>query len=225
MNSFTMILLGFLLSLGPLAATPEGDLFQQANTALARGDARSALDTYLKIADSSGTSPALADNIAAAADLASEPGVAEWARRTALLRRTEWWLALVGISVSAWAAAIAFGTWKRWTVGKFAVASLLGAAGIAAGLYCARRWMPPADEAVVVHAAQKSVGAIPAADVLLSPFDSAEVVGTLPPGAHVRLLPPESSSTPTSAGYLRISHPDTSLAGWIRADEVRPVGK
>jgi len=226
MKYSTLIFLAFLLSLGSLAATPEGDLFQQANTALANGDARSALDTYLKIVDSAGTSPALADNIAAAADLAGEPGLAEWARRSALLRRSEWWLVLAGASAAAWAAAVAFGTWKCWTWKPHTVAALLAAAGIAAGLYCAQRWMPPADEAVVVRATPKSDGSIPAADILLSPFAGAEIVGSLQPATRVRIVPPESpSSSPPPEDFLRITHPDTSLAGWIRADEVRGTGK
>jgi len=214
------------LSLAPLSATSARDLFAQANDALARRDAKTAIDAYTKIANSSGTSPALADNIIAAAELASEPGLAEWARRTALLRRTEWWLILAGFSAAAWAAAVAFGVWKRWTWKKHATSAILGAAGIAAGLYCAHRWMPPAGEAVVIHATQKSAGAIPAADVLLSPFSGAEVVGSLQPGTHVVLAPPDhSSSTQPPENFLRIRDPQSDLTGWVRADDVRETGK
>ena len=212
----------------PLSATPERDLFAKANDALAHRDAKTALDLYLKIADSSGTGPALADNIAAAADLAGEPGIAEWARRTALLRRTEWWLILSGASAVFWAAAVAFGIWRRWTWKKHTAAALLGVAGIAAGLYCAHRWMPPAGEAVVIRATPKSDGSIPAADILLSPFAGAEVVGSLQPGTHVMLLaPPENSTTSTQApeGFLRIHDPQSGLTGWVRKDEVRETGK
>jgi hypothetical protein len=222
-----------LLSLAPpLSATPERDLFAKANDALAHRDAKTALDLYLKIADSAGTGPALADNIAAAADLAGEPGIAEWARRTALLRRTEWWLILSGAAAVLWAAAVAFGIWKRWTWKKHTAAALLGAAGIAAGLYCAHRWMPPAGEAVVIRATPKSDGSIPAADVLLSPFAGAEVVGSLQPGTHVILAPPENSITSGTGtspqapdAFLRIHAPQSGITGWVRKEEVRETGK
>ena len=235
MNTSLKILLAiislFAVSLAPLSASPERALFKKANDALAHGDAKTALQLYLKIADSSGTSPALADNIAAAADLAGEPGLAEWAHRTALLRRTEWWLVLAGASAAAWAAAMAFGVWRRWSWKRHGAAALAGALGIAAGLYCAHRWMPPADEAVVVHATPKSDGSIPAADVLLSPFEGAEVVGSLQPGTIVRLAPPENPATstktpsPEKQNFLRIRDPQSGVTGWIRADEIRETGK
>ena len=212
-------------------------LFEQGNEALARGHAQTALDTYLKIANTEGTSPALAENIAAAAEIAKEPGLIEWAERTILLRNTEWAIIIATALSLIWAATIAVGVWKYWPFKKHAITSAICATGIAACLLIVHHWMPPSHEAIIIRA---SPNASPAAtgesaseestppsitsNILLSPFSTAEVVGSLQPGTQVLLTPVPSSTTQPPESYVYITHPDTGLTGWFHSDEVRQVG-
>ena len=230
----------FIMPATALAST--SSLFKQGNEALAQGDAQTAIDTYLKIADTAGTSPALAENIAAAATAANEPGLVEWAQRTILLRNTEWAILSATAISLLWAASIAVGIWKYWPFKRHALTSSVCAAGIAVSLWIVHAWMPPHNELIITRAtpniapertpktskpeatAAKSAKPSTTANILLSPFSTAEVVGTLPLGAHVLLTPITPSSTQAPKHYVYITQPDTPLAGWVHTDEVRKTG-
>lgn len=221
-------LLSFFIMPATVSANP---LFEQGNEALARGDAQTALDVYLKIANTEGTSPALAENIAAAAEIAKEPGLIEWAERTILLRNTEWAIIIATALSLIWAATIAIGVWKYWPLRKHTLTSIICATGIAACLWTVHHWMPPAHEAIIIRASpnepsatEKSRTPSTTSNILLSPFSSAEMVGSLPLGAHVILTPVPSSSTQAPESYIYITHPDTNLTGWVHTDEVRLTG-
>jgi hypothetical protein len=221
------------------ASASTNSLFEQGNEALAQGDVQTAIEAYLKIADTEGTSPALAENIVAAAKAANEPGIVEWAERTILLRNTEWAIIIAtGLSL-IWAAAIAAGVWKHWQFKRHALTSLVCATGIAVSLWTVYYWMPPTHEAVIIRATPpKAVEPAPqasattansstpstTANILLSPFSTAEVVGALPLGAHVLLTPIPPSTTQPPEHYVYITHPDTQLTGWVHTDELRQTG-
>lgn len=221
------------------ATASENTLFEQGNEALTQGDAQTAIESYLKIADTEGTSPALAENIAAAAEAAKEPGLVEWAERTILLRNTEWAIIVAtGLSLIL-AAAIAIGVWKHWPFKKHAVTSAICAIGIAASLWTVHYWMPPTHEAIIIRATPakalepapkaseteaKSAPPSTTANILLSPFSTAEVVGVLPLGAHVLFTQRPPSTTQPPEDYVYITNPDTQLTGWVHTDEVRQTG-
>ena len=218
------------------ASASTNSLFEKGNEALAQGDAQTAIDTYLEIADTEGTSPALAENIAAAAEAAKEPGLVEWAERTILLRNTEWAIIIAAALSLIWAAAIAVGVWKRWPFKKHALTSFVCVTGIAVSLWTVHYWMPPTHEAIIIRvtptkavepAPKESAKTAPpstTSNILLSPFSTAEVVGALPLGAHVLLTPVPPSTTQPPEHYLYITHPDTQLTGWVHTDEVRQTG-
>jgi hypothetical protein len=237
-----LCLIACLLSLFLMPATAsasENPLFEQGNEALAQGDAQTAIESYLEIADTEGTSPALAENIAAAAEAAKEPGLAEWAERTILLRNTEWAIITATALSLIWAAAIAVGVWKHWPFKRHALTSVVCVTGIAVSLWTVYYWMPPTHEAIIIRVTPtKAVEPAPkkskptntsstpstTANILLSPFSTSEVVGALPLGAHVLLTPVPPSTTQPPEHYLYITHPDTQLTGWVHTDEVRQTG-
>lgn len=212
-------------------------LFEQGNDALARGDAQTAIDHYLAIANEQGTSPALAENVATAAEIADEPGLLEWAHRTQLLRNTEWAIITSTVLSFLWAMTIAIGAWKCWPIKRITLTSLPSAIGVAIAITVVQQWMPSAHEAVIVasgvsNGIDPSSPAEPSAeakrrvsDILLSPFSSAEVIGTLPLGSHVLLMPLPVSSPPPPVGFLYINHPDTQIQGWVHAHTLRRVGE
>jgi len=218
------------------ATASENSLFEKGNEALTQGDAQTAIEAYLEIADTEGTSPALAENIATAAEAAKEPGLVEWAERTILLRNTEWAIIIATALSLIWAAAIALGVWTHWPFKRHALTSLVCATGIAVSLWTVHYWIPPTHEAIIIRvtptesiesAPKKSANTAPpstTANILLSPFSTAEVVGALPLGAHVLLMPVPPSTTRPPEHYVYITHPDTQLTGWVHKNEVRQTG-
>lgn len=217
-----------------IATAPAKVLFEQGNEALAGGDAKTALETYLNIAEQHGTSPALAGNIGAAAELANEPGWIEWAKRTSLLRHTEWAIVAATSITIGWALAIGLGAWQAWPLKKYWIVSLPCAISILACLWIVDRWMPDTNEAIITQASprpltdsgeENSTAGHPTANILLSPFASAETTGSLPLGARVLIIPTPVSKTPPPDDYVYISHPDSQLKGWMQVMTIRQVGR
>ena len=179
------------------------------------------LTHYLDIANQSGTSYPLAKNIAAAAKQANEPGIFEWASATAQLRLAEWALIVAAFLLIAWAALILLGVWKRWPKKYHLLTTTIATVGIVAGLWAYQKWTPPIHDSVIIHPSIAPDGKLlTSTNLLISPFDTAEIVNTLALGTHVLMEPKKSTKL-----YRRITHPDTGLSGWIPAKNVRQVGQ
>jgi hypothetical protein len=179
------------------------------------------LSKLLNIANESGTSYPLAKNIAAAAEQANELGILEWANATAQLRLAEWALIAAAFLLIAWAAIILLGVWKRWPKKLHLLTTTIATLGIAAGLWPYQKWTPPVHDAVIIHPSTAPDGKpLTSTNLLISPFDTAEIVTTLPIATHV-LIDPEKAAD----HYRHITHPDTGLSGWIPAKNVRQVGE
>ena len=181
----------------------------------------SVIEKYLSVADQSGTSYPMARNLAAAAEKANEPGVLEWANTTAQLRLAEWALAISAAILVAWATIILIGVWRRWSWKRQLLGTLIAACALAAGLWTYQKWTPPVDDAIIIYPSTASEGKQPTtANILVSPFDGAEIIGTLTPGTHVVI----TSDTATN-DFIRITHSDNALTGWIPRSQVRGVGQ
>ena len=213
-----------MLALVPVihAEPSPNELFNKANTSLAQGNAQEALDTYLKIADTQGTSSTLAANIAVAAENANQPGIAEWAKTTRQLRLAEW--AIIGTAIAAilWAASIAYGVWKQKKARYYIIATLLASIAIGSGIWTTQHYLPADHDAIITTPTD--------ATILISPFEGADPITTLPAGTHVQLLPNQHSSgtgdSPnTQQVYSRITHPATQTTGWILKKNLRPISK
>jgi len=203
------------------SVTAANENFRDANNKLADSDAQDAIAKYFGIADQSGTSYPLAKNIAVAAKQANEPGILEWADTTTRLRQAEWALfsaalVLVGVSI-----LIAIGVWKRWSGKKLTNLTLLAIAAIAAFLQIYWRMSPPPHDTVVIHPSTAADGKmLTTANLLISPFDTAEITGTLTLGTHIIIDP-----TKTSGNYQFITTPATQNSGWIPKNLIRQVGQ
>ena len=179
------------------------------------------LSKLLNIANESGTSYPLAKNIAAAAEKANEPGILEWANATAQLRLAEWALLAAAFLLIVWSATILLGVWKRWAIKAHLLTTLLAAIGIAAGLWAHQHWTPPVNDAVIIHPSTDPDGKpLTSAHLLISPFDTAEIINALPLGSHVQIERRKKSNS-----YLKVTAPDTDISGWIAAKNIRQIGK
>ena len=179
------------------------------------------LSKLINTANESGTSYPLAKNIAAAAEKANEPGILEWANTTAQLRLAEWALIAAAFLLIVWSATILLGVWKRWAVKAHLLTTLLAVAGIAAGLWAHQRWTPPENDAVIIHPSTPPDGKqLTTTNILISPFDTAEIIANLPLGSHVLIEPGKKANH-----YLRITQPETHLTGWIQTKHIRQVGQ
>ena len=177
------------------------------------------LSKLLNIANESGTSYPLAKNIASAAEKANEPGILEWANATAQLRLAEWALIVAAFLLIAWSATILLGVWCRWSVKLHILTTILAASGIAAGLWTHQRWTPPVNDAVIIRPSTPADGKqLITANIFISPFDTAEVIATLPLGSHLLLEPDKEANH-----HLRITQPNTNLNGWIPVKNIREV--
>jgi hypothetical protein len=212
-----------------ISASPESSAptFKEANNTLAGGDvqsAKAAITEYFQIADQSGTSIPLAVNIATAAKQANESGVAEWANATLQLRASEWALIGAGVTGVIWAALIALGVWRHWKPKTHLLITLIATIPIAGGIYSYQKWTPPAHDAVILYPSTAPDGKLlTTTNILVSPFDTAEITGTLNPGDHVLL--DTTDTTPETNGYLHIHNPATQTTGWVEKNKLREVGK
>lgn len=206
-----------LISPSVCADSPEAKKSNLANDQLQ-------LDTYLKVADTSGTSIALASQIADAAEKNHHPGVVEWAESTIQLRLGEWALIIAALSLILTCTLITLGIWRRWRIKSQMFAAILPIAGAVLGYSTYSQLTPPTHDAVIIggikEARDESETLQPQTDILISPFEGAEITGTLPLATHV-LIDPKTSTT----DYLRITDPDTQLSGWVRAQNIRVVGQ
>ena len=201
--------------------TAGNENFRDANNTLADSDAQAAITKYFRIADQSGTSYPLAKNISVAAKQANEPGILEWANTTARLRQAEWALLTAAVILVLTSALLALGIWKRWSGKKLTNITLLAVAAIAASLQIYWRMSPPAYDTVVIHTSSAADGKLlTTANLLISPFDTAEITGTLTLGTHVTIDPNK-----TSGNYQFITNPATQNSGWISTKLIRQVGR
>ncbi len=253
-----VICLGFLSTSSLLLASTNNhqgesklsdqELFDKGNQALANDAPQKALDYYFQIVDRSGSNVAIAQNIIAASKQANQPGAQEWGEQTVKLHRAEWGVILAAISMVAWAVFFAFSIWKRWRWKRILFISAFPILCIVGGLWAAHRWMPPANDAIIIYgsdpAAQQkkdsdsdknqastSKGSSEAphsmAKLLISPFEGAEISGTLPTGTHVIMDPkqPSSEFKQITNHYVHVTDPTSNLQGWLPRQSVRRIGE
>jgi len=186
--------------------------------------AKKIIAEQFKIADHSGTSIALAANIAAAAQQANEPGVLEWATATLQLRSAEWALIGAAAILVIWATLITIGVWRCWKIKTHLLITLIAALPSTGGIYSYKTFTPSAHDAVIIYPSTAPDGKLlTTANLLVSPFDTAEIIGKLPPGAHVTLN--ADTIAPETNGYLPITDPTNKTTGWILRKNLREVGK
>jgi len=221
-------LLTLLLTLGAFyfSATPLSAQETQASPDIEHPEniqpTKAAIEQHLKIADQSGTSILLATNVINLATKANDPGILEWGNATLRLRAGEW--ALIGSAtvLILWSALIALGSWKRWKIKTHIILTLIAAPAIALGVAAYKTLTPPANDAVITAPSTTQDGKqLTTSNLYISPFDTAEVVGSLTPGVHVSLDPKSSETN----GYLHITDPSTNTSGWIKKSDIREVGK